>query len=214
MNRNLRVLVLLVLLIIIPFLVYAFLQLSSLKEDEQMADEIYEKQMDAVLFSLNQYADDMTSQWIRQLQEDESDLNEEAAALVLRNESIQLLVIRNMETNEDSLFFSEYASQDQVDRNLIDQWYSNQDSVMRRLKTYLDAGFQKIQSVTNWQLIAGLRPSQAATSIMLYNQDSVLYNALIILESNFWAEQILGARMVELARDNIKMWVIQGADDE
>ena len=94
MNRNLRVLVLLVLLIIIPFLVYAFLQLSSLKEDEQMADEIYEKQMDAVLFSLNQYADDMTSQWIRQLQEDESDLNDEAAVLVLRNESIQLLVIR------------------------------------------------------------------------------------------------------------------------
>lgn len=213
MNRNLRVLVLLVLLIIIPFLVYAFLQLSSLKEDEQMADEIYEKQMDAVLFSLNQYADDMTSQWIRQLQEDESDLNEEAADLVLRNESIQLLVIRNMETNEDSLFFGEYAIQDQVDRNLINQWYSNQDSVMRRLETYLDAGFQKIQSVADWQLIAGLRPSQAATSIMLYNQDSVLYNALIILESNFWAEQILGARMVELARDNFKMAVIQGAID-
>ena len=214
MNRNIRVLILLVLLIIIPFLIYAFLQLNSLREDEQMADEIYEKQMDAILFSLNQYADDMMGQWIRQLDDEEANVYENARELLLGNESIQILVLRKMADKSDSLIVNEYIDRESLDIRPVEQWYADHDSLMRQLSNYLDAGFQKIQAAEGWQPLVGLRPSQAAASIMLYDRDSVLFNGLIVLEANFWAGQILGSRMVELARDNFNLAIVESNDQQ
>ena len=38
---------------------------------------------------------------------------------------------------------------------------------------------------------------------MLYDKDSVKYNALFILETNYWVEQILGAKMQEIVQSEI-----------
>lgn len=209
MNRNVRVLSLLVLLIIIPFLIYAFLQLSSLKDDEQMADEIYEKQMDAILFSLNQYADDMMEQWVNDLEDEENPVFANAEALLLGNESVQMIVLHEVADKTNTFYFNEYVVADSVEEELVSAWYTNHDSLLSQLEDYLAAGFQKIQSAEDWQPLSGLRPSQAATSFMLYDRDSVLYNCLVILEASYWAEQILASRMVELARDNFNLAVME-----
>ena len=109
MNKSIRAVLLLLILIVVPFLIYAFLQVKSLNDDEKMAKTIYEKQMDVVLFSLNQYADDMMDQWIRKLMNDQKPVTTNAFNLVLGNESIQMLVLRQMGTQEDSIFLNDYV---------------------------------------------------------------------------------------------------------
>ena len=104
MNRNVRIVILLLFLIIVPFLVYAYLQLKSLSDDEKMADAIHEKQLETVLYSLNQYADDVLSQWVRKLSRNDQSIFQNASNMVVSNESIQFLNIRQMDTKFDSLF--------------------------------------------------------------------------------------------------------------
>lgn len=209
MNKSTKAVLILVMLVVVPFLIYAFLQIKSLKQDEILADSIYEKQMEAVLFSLNQYADDMMEQWIRRLEEEDQQINENAQDLVLGNESIQLLVLRQMLGESDSLCFNDYVTSGKNTPLQIDNWYAKNDSLMNRLSTYLTAGFQKIQPATNLTSIEGLKPDQIGITVMLYDRDSTRYNALFILEPNYWVEQILGAKMQEIGQDEFRVAVLQ-----
>lgn len=209
MNKNVRNLLLLLFLIVVPFLVYAFLQVKALREDQKRADTIYEKQMETVLFSLNQYADDMMDQWVRRLSGNNKSISKNAFDLVLGNESIQMLNLRRMSDQKDSVFLNDYVQLDSNAHQLINAWYQSKDSLMVQLSNYLAAGFQKIQSTDKLESIGSLRPSQAGITVMLYDQDSVLYNALFVFEASYWAEQLVGGKMHEVAQDEFRLAVLQ-----
>lgn len=208
MSKQVRAIFFILTLIVIPFLIYAFLQVRSLDEDERMASIVYQKQMETMLFSLNQYADDMMGQWIRRLSDEQQPIYQNASNLVLGNESIQLLVLRDIQSMHDSLYFNDYVDKTTSIRTQVKNWYHEKDSVLSRLTDYLGAGFRKIQAVDDWADIEGLRPDQTGMTIMLYDQDSILYNALLILESNFWVEQVLGAKMQEIDHQDFRLAVL------
>ncbi|MBK6266618.1 GHKL domain-containing protein [Marivirga sp. S37H4] len=208
MNKQLRSILIILAIIIVPLFIYGYLQLLSLNEDEQMANVIYEKQMETVLFSLNQYADDMMTQWARELDNSGSDIFENASRLVLSNEPIQLLSINNLEAEVDSVFYGDYVDESLDARPFIEQWLFKNDTTLSRLTRYLNAGFQKIQAVENWESIKGLRDNQMGITFMQYDNDSTLYNVFILLEPEFWVEQVLGAKMQEIATDNFSVAVL------
>lgn len=214
MNKSVRAILIILSVIIIPFLIYAYLQVRSLNEDEKMADSIYVKQMETVLFSLNQYADDRMSEWISRLSNKENSIQKNAANLVLGNESIQLLVLRHMTTKKDSLCYNDYVSGGEKTPSQINDWYAQNDSILNKLTDYYAAGFQKIQPALNLKPIDGLKTPQAGITVMLYDKDSVLYNALIIFEENYWIEQVLGAKMQEIAQDEFSVSVVQKTNED
>ncbi|MEO9965441.1 MAG: HAMP domain-containing sensor histidine kinase [Reichenbachiella sp.] len=214
MNKPIQPVLLILFFIAVPFLIYAFIQVRSLGEDEEMAQAVYEKQMEAVLFSLNQYADDMMSQWIRRLSSDQQPILENGNDLIIGNESIQLLVLRKMVNQEDSVFLNDYVTKDENLEKQIDRWYQKEDSTLRQLTKYLDAGFQKIQAAEDWKASGGLKAGQVAMTAMVYDQDSVLYNSLMVLEPTYWVEQVLGNKMQEIDQDDFRLGVYKWTHDQ
>lgn len=214
MSKGVRTILTILLVIIIPFLIYAFLQVRSLNEDEKMADEIYEKQMETVLFSLNQYANNRMQQWVSRLDSKTHPINKNAADLVLGNESIQLLVLRRMSDKKDSLCYNDYVSVKAGAEQQIEDWYANNDSTVSKLSDYLNAGFQKMNPAIGLPSIQGLNPEQAAMTVMLYSRDSILYNALFIFDTNYLVETVLGAKMQEISQDEFLLSVVQKYKDE
>ena len=209
MSKQVRNVLLLIFLIVIPFLVYAFLQVLALQEDEKMADAMYERQVETVSFSVNQYADDMMAQWVRRLEDEDDPLYENAFDLVLGNESIQLLVLREIDAQNDSLFLNDYIVPDNDIALAIKDWYAQEDSLISQLNTYFAAGFQKIHAVNNWAPIEGMRPDQISITLMVMGTDSIRYNALFILEANYWIEHMLGAKMQEIAQNELNLAVLK-----
>ena len=53
----------LILLVLLPAVFYSVYEISSLTQSETMIEQIYRQQLDALLFSLNQYAWDVASGW-------------------------------------------------------------------------------------------------------------------------------------------------------
>jgi two-component system phosphate regulon sensor histidine kinase PhoR len=49
--------------ILLPALVYSVYELNSLNSSEQLLNEIYQRQLDVILFSLNQYSWDVANSW-------------------------------------------------------------------------------------------------------------------------------------------------------
>lgn len=207
MQKSARPFILIIFLIVIPLLIYTFLQVRSLNEDEKMAYAIYEKQMETVLFSLNQYADDQMSRWVGKLSGDDATIHKNATNLVLGNESIQLLSIREMATATNNLYLNEYVQSDQDITPNLENWYAEEDSVLRRLSRYLNAGFQKIHPAEGWKSLNGLQGNQIGITSMFFDVDSALYNALFILQSTYWVEQILGPKMQEISQEELRLGV-------
>ncbi len=209
MNKNIRTVIILVLLIVFPFLFYAILQVKSLAEDEQIANEIYDKQLETILFSLNQFADDMTDQWVRQLADEKQPISKNARALILGNESIQMLVLRKQSNQKDSVFVNDYVQIGPTTKHSIAQWYEHKDSLIDQLTRYFEAGFQKIQSAEDWLPMTELDNLQSAMTVMLYDQQGELYNAIIVLQTRYWVEQALGRNIQELAQENMRLAITQ-----
>jgi two-component system phosphate regulon sensor histidine kinase PhoR len=55
-------------IVIIPILLYTALQVDQLDDTEEMMQEIYERQMNAILFSINQYSNDVVTGLGKQLE--------------------------------------------------------------------------------------------------------------------------------------------------
>ncbi len=64
------ILLVLLLLILLPALMYTGYELSRLSESESELSQLYEQQLDAVLFSINQYAWDITGSWMNMVEQE------------------------------------------------------------------------------------------------------------------------------------------------
>src|SRR5664280_797862 len=62
MNSSLRKIALLILsVIILPVLVFSVFEIGNLRQNEKVNQDIYRNQLDAILYSVNQYSDDIIS---------------------------------------------------------------------------------------------------------------------------------------------------------
>ncbi|MFZ4619970.1 MAG: sensor histidine kinase [Bacteroidota bacterium] len=68
MNSTKKIFITLVLIVLLPALFYSFYEISSLNESESMLTQLYDRQLDAVLFSVNQYTLDVASSWSTQIE--------------------------------------------------------------------------------------------------------------------------------------------------
>jgi len=59
--------IVLILLVVLPLLFYSAYEVLSLSEGERLMREMYRRQLDGILFSLNQHAWDVCSQWATQV---------------------------------------------------------------------------------------------------------------------------------------------------
>ena len=52
---------------LLPIILYSAYEINSLNQDEEMIQEIYSNQLDAILYSINQYSTDEVNKWASQV---------------------------------------------------------------------------------------------------------------------------------------------------
>jgi two-component system phosphate regulon sensor histidine kinase PhoR len=63
-----KIAIILLIIIILPILALSVSELLSVNEDERVIENIYSKQLDAILFSANQYSEDVARSWVTRIQ--------------------------------------------------------------------------------------------------------------------------------------------------
>nr|NIV99739.1 hypothetical protein [Candidatus Saccharibacteria bacterium]NIW78571.1 hypothetical protein [Calditrichia bacterium] len=58
-----RILLTLLVIILLPALFYSAFEINSLSNREKMIEEIYQQQLETILFSVNQYSWDVANNW-------------------------------------------------------------------------------------------------------------------------------------------------------
>lgn len=149
-------------LIPVSFIVY---ELGSLNKNEEIVREIYRNQLDAILYSVNQYSDDIISSWANRItiefgKNENVLLNDSTVLRRLQSFLTQLsavdyfyfsdlksnaAVLSNGDLNEDNRKLIE--DNRKLIKDILDDLALQQKEKISRLITYHRAGFKKMEAI-------------------------------------------------------------------
>jgi two-component system, OmpR family, phosphate regulon sensor histidine kinase PhoR len=148
MNRTVKKIgIILAIIILLPALFFIVYEINSLNENEEVLETIYTSQLDAILFTVNQYSEDVIRSYAAKINFIPStELNSAQLRTVLRE-------------SESLIYAAAVDSADNITDVLLDSTYRNnfrqeftsllktEKDLINRLRTYFEEGFQKFEPV-------------------------------------------------------------------
>jgi two-component system phosphate regulon sensor histidine kinase PhoR len=190
-----KILIIFIAIIILPTAFYSIYELSSYKKYEKEIESIYGNQLEAILFSVNQYSEELLNKWADRIDEsvkrkkvrEKAWLNElmkdyPSVKTAFLYEENQLEVLAN---NSDSI-----RAYQRKARNIL----SNKDDEIEKLIKYYENDYRKLQPV-----------SFSPGHVLVYfigerNQKSKVIHGMIIDAKRF-INQTLGPKIQEISQD-------------
>src|SRR6478609_5500464 len=148
-----RIGLLLSLVVLLPALFFSVYEISSLNRGEKMIQDIYTKQLDAILFSINQYSDDIINSWILKIERSSNATDVTAAELEvnkLLTFNPSLTHIFATDTTNDKASIRIFSLSDSLNKTLqvkIDSALIRNQKQIQQLISYKKSGFQKVDTL-------------------------------------------------------------------
>jgi two-component system phosphate regulon sensor histidine kinase PhoR len=192
------------LILILPTIIFSIYELGTLKKNEQVIENIYINQLDAILFSVNQYSEDVMSSWAGKLR---SMLNEDN---MTNNEMFQRY-INEIPVSASILQFDTVLNlvgkqgkdfPDSPDIEMIRKILLNNDSTLNRLNSFLQSGYQKIESF-------GIPESPYQLLLFACECKGKTYFNILVIDPQRFISEILDPKIQEIARDQFYISAIK-----
>jgi two-component system phosphate regulon sensor histidine kinase PhoR len=219
--RLTRLAAVLVILVLLPTLFYSALEILTLSPSEAFVQDIYRRQLDVVLFSLNQYAWDIAENWANrvsrilsvdrpaQLPHTEPQLKDFLAA----NRGILALFVADSTSHSLALpaQVEPPATRDVFSPDEFLASLRSQPQKIARLLRLRQTGYRAIEDIP-----LSDRTGRSLTTLAFAAQASGKTVVLVglVLDSETFVRDVLGPKMTETARDEFLLTVTaQGARD-
>ncbi len=201
MDKTLKkIAVVLIIIILLPVVFFSIYEISTLNKNEEVLKGVYNKQLDAILYSVNQYSDDIVSSWRSninlQLLEHKSkiELKTKIDSIIKLNSAIQyLFIIDSLNSSESNFVINKSNSIDTLElKNIFRQ---SEDKILR-LYTYKRGGFYKIEPIET--------PinDKYILLIFLTNDPAKEYNiAGVLIDPQKFVEDYLSQKLQSVAED-------------
>ncbi|WP_422006071.1 sensor histidine kinase [Roseivirga pacifica] len=142
-----KTLLLLVCILVLPVVAYGVFELNSLTVDERELETIYERQLESVLFSINQYTQGKVSEITSSLDKRTDFSNADQIKQELGTHwYFAALAAKGVSDDFDELYVSPNAKFGDDFQQKVDSLYQANDVLVRRLVRYKESEFQKLES--------------------------------------------------------------------
>jgi len=151
MNRQYKqALIILALLVSVPVIVFAVYEYSSITREEKLVAEVYETQLNSILFSINLYSEDIISTWQLKLSSQGAVKDKEKLTeFIKENPSIKFLYSYDTENNKTSIRYNEKGKNVEETETLINSILKNNSSKIDKLFGYLKSGYRKAEPIND-----------------------------------------------------------------
>lgn len=156
MNRQIKkILVILVLIVILPTLFFSIYEFNSLSSNEKIITNIYEAQLDMIIFSVNSTSEDIVSRWGNKFSSyvwdktrNSKDADVNISTLLKQNRSIKYISFIPLQHPEKFSFYSEDSIYNSTSaRNSILPFYKQSRSKIEKLQELKQKGYRKFEPV-------------------------------------------------------------------
>jgi two-component system phosphate regulon sensor histidine kinase PhoR len=194
--RRIIAVLLVVALLPIGFILY---ELTTLSENERIVRESYQNQLDAILYSINQYSDDVISSWANRLNialmDEKNILDSTRGIPSLFQQFGALQYIYLTDTKHKSMVSDRSMSENETRRRSLDSLVTRHQHRVERLFQYESAGFRKMELLDTVPRI-GLIPV-----FFVLNKGTPNYSlGAMIINLPHFIENTLGPKMQAIAQ--------------
>ena len=128
--------IILLLIILLPAVIFSVYEISTLNESEKMIDKIYNNQLDALLFSINQYSEDVAGRFQYKLnllneQNDPLSINKRLNNFIEENPSVKKVVFTDNTFSSSDQLINEILK---INRQQIERLYSFKKEKYNRIE--------------------------------------------------------------------------------
>ncbi|MFH0989394.1 MAG: HAMP domain-containing sensor histidine kinase [bacterium] len=213
-GRSKQLLIILVVLVLLPLLLYSAFQINTLSEGESLIHEIYNRQLDAVLFSINQYAWDNAALWRGEIEQtfrvhrisDVQKLDSLSREFFLRNAPLRSIVFLDTSFTLRSFIHTPRESLSAVDRQhrelLLRTMLSQQRARVEKLVDYQKIGYRKLETV-----IVDSSQNHADVAVFFLSEQSGGTSLLtcFIFNVEAFITEALASKLNEIAGDEFSL---------
>jgi two-component system phosphate regulon sensor histidine kinase PhoR len=195
-------------ILLLPTVIFSLYEVGTLRKNEQVIESIYMNQLDAILYSVNQYSEDVLSSWVRKIisEFDKQGYGNEAKI----DEILSQLPVENC------LFIYELESGQLISYGTRCDLLQNQTSIeaiiqskiseLNKLVSYLRKGYRKIETFnfpdTNYQISAFAH---------IFSQSSVI--VLMIYNPERFMNEVLDPKIQEIAQEKFNIAILRAGTD-
>lgn len=204
MQSTRKIGLILALVFLLPALFFSVYEISSLSKDEKMIEEIYNKQLEAILFSVNQYSDDILNSWSTRIETTMEDvvgsdsIPPKINALLSLNPSLVCAFISD--TLDHLPVQKIYSSSDSIEdlyKDKIRSALAGGTKLIQELKQYKMSGFQKIVALPHsWSDTEDLQ----CMIFVIENKNGFRVVGLL-LNPGVFIQDLVGPRLQKIAKD-------------
>ncbi len=147
MNKPIKkITIILTVISLFPIIFFSINEYLSLNKNEKIIQDIYKNQLEAIIFSINQYSDDIVRSWMFKTEDiirqnkDEKLLEKSLKEYLPITQSVKNIVLAD--TSLDVLIAAKFS-----DSELISKIIKNNINLVRRFFIYKNQNYQKIESI-------------------------------------------------------------------
>jgi two-component system phosphate regulon sensor histidine kinase PhoR len=205
----------LIALLPVSFIVY---ELSSLNKNEEIVRGIYQNQLDAILYSVNQHSDDIITSWATRINRaldfagDKSVLKDSVAqmemAVLGELSSVRYIYLTDLAGHD--IIFSQKEGEvlkNNVLKLLATVVNSNRDKI-DRLMSYKEAGFRKMDAID-----PTLTDNRVPVFFVLDQNPSRYKLAAMVIDQPTLIQNVLGPKMQVISQDKFIISAFQSGTD-
>jgi two-component system, OmpR family, phosphate regulon sensor histidine kinase PhoR len=209
MSSSLRKIGLLILaVIILPVLVFSVFEIGNLRQNEKIIQDIYKNQLDAILYSVNQYSDDIISNLSSRI-ENSSNINKPDTAHELNSLLSEYPAVVSLIQFDNNLEYLSSVPSSYRDSTLVSEInvrLGSSDKTLQHLLSYIRGGYRKIETIG--------KTGKDMQLIVFYTlaRDQYVINVLVIDPGKF-ISQLLDPKIQEIAKDKFYIVAYRAGDN-
>jgi two-component system phosphate regulon sensor histidine kinase PhoR len=200
-----KIALILFLIILLPAIFFSAYELSSLNANENVIQSIFNNQLDAILFSVNQYSHDIVSSWTAKLnlamvekQIDEIEFSKGINRFLNTNPAINAIFITDSISKKDiNIFTSQTSNANQFHQNdAVRILNANENNIIRLFQYKKEAGYLKFE--TAYDSILGNSSIIMFLSTLGFGKTKTNF---VIFNPNIFISQILAPKIQNVSQD-------------
>ncbi len=201
MKSPLKSTILIILVVIfVPTIIFSIYELGSLRSNEKVIENIYTNQLNAILYSVNQYSEDVISSWANKLESTlqlkKGDKYQSLKEFI--NQTPSTSQVMQFSADNKLIFSVSQAIENQNYDNLAKKLLADNDTSLKRLQTYLQSGYRKIESFA-------INDSSDQLIVYAFEKENEIFYNTIVFDPIKFINEVLDPKIQEIAQNEFSI---------
>jgi two-component system phosphate regulon sensor histidine kinase PhoR len=214
MRKSRKIGIILLLVVFLPALFFSVYEIGSLNRNEKIIEEIYDNQLDVIIFSVNQYSEDVASSWAINMNNvfavSQNNYNSSLKSFTYNNSSIKgVFYVPDTSSDYVNVILQDYSIGPVHEQAVLKKILENNAKTINKLYQYIKVGYRKIEAFSS--------PQSPNLSYFVFIADNFHgHQALcgIIIDARAFVRQVLAPKIQAIVEDRFIISVVNEQKNE